>query len=210
VDIITDLMIMALPMWLIFGLKMSRSQKIGLCGVLGLGVVIIIFSFIRIIVTNTVGAQPEISWLALWSSIESSVAVIVACLASFKVLLSARRGTAYPSPVGAGYYGNVSSGRKQTGQRGSKMGTNKSSTSRVGHRDLTSATYDDEEMHDLGAKHGNPTITITGGRDARGKKYTDKPWDNDSESQEHIMTGDDIRVQTTWNIETESRMSHGG
>jgi hypothetical protein len=40
----------------------------------------------RVIVTDTQGVHPEISWLALWSVVESSVAVLVCCLASFKAM----------------------------------------------------------------------------------------------------------------------------
>ncbi len=205
-------LVMAIPMWLVFGLKMSLSQKLGLCAVLGLGVIIIVFSVVRIIVTNTIGRQPEITWLALWSSIESSVAVIVACLASFKVLFSANRGSSYPGGYGAsggGYRGNASSGRKDAGQRGSRYGSryasNKSSATRVGHRELTSGSFDDAEMQNLGTKNGHGNITITGGRDRdpRSRRYGEKEWDDDAESQQHIMNGDDIRVQTTWNVEPD-------
>lgn len=193
---------MALPLWLILGLKMSLQQKIGLVAVLSLGVIIIIFSVIRIIVTNTVGQQPEISWLALWSSIESSIAVIVACLASFKVLLSSKKSSSY-GPSGGQYpgqYGNMSNSRKAGGNRRSIMGTSKSGTTRVGHRELTSESYDDTEMNALGGKYGGGTITITGGKGPKVRKFGDKEWDDDQDSQQQILHGDDIRVQTTWNV----------
>ena len=191
---------MAIPIWLVFGLKMSLSQKLGLSGVLGLGVIIIIFSVIRIIVTNTAGRQPEISWLALWSSIESSVAVIVACLASFKVLLNSRKGSGYPGGYGAtrgGHHAQVSGGRKEAGNRSTRYGTNKSNAPRLGHRELSSASYEDSEMQNLGTKHGHGQATITAGREPRNKQFGEKEWDDDSESQQHIMHGDDIRAETT-------------
>lgn len=59
--------------------------------VLTVGVIIIAFSIARILVTDKHRKHPEITWLALWSSIESSVAVIVACMVSFKTLLSEQR-----------------------------------------------------------------------------------------------------------------------
>lgn len=192
---------MAIPLWLVIGLKMSTSQKVGLCGVLGLGAIIIVFSVIRIIVTNTTGRQPEISWLALWSSIESSVAVIVACLASFKVLLSARRGSGSYGTPGynqGGQYGNHSSGRPNDsrGPKSNRHGDTKGSL-RVAHRDLThgSAVYDDAaEMQNLGSKHGNGMAHIVGGKK--------KDRDDDAESQQHLRD-EDIRVQTSFTVEHE-------
>jgi hypothetical protein len=180
---------------------MSLQQKLGLIAVLSLGVIIIVFSVIRIIVTNTVGAQPEISWLALWSAIESSIAVIVACLASFKVLLSSKRGTGGYDPSGEHYggrYGNMSNGRKTTGNRKSMIGTNKSSGTKVAQRELTES-YDDTEMNNLGGRYGGGTIVI-GGKENRGRRFGEKEWDDDQDSQQQILHGDDIRVQTTWNV----------
>lgn len=83
--------VIAIPVWLCWQINISLKQKLGLYAVLCLGVVIIVFSVVRIIVTNVDGVHPEVSWLAMWSSIESSVAVIVACLASFKAILTHRQ-----------------------------------------------------------------------------------------------------------------------
>ncbi|KAK3648357.1 hypothetical protein LTR56_007474 [Elasticomyces elasticus] len=84
-------MIIALPIFIVARVQISALQKIALICVLGLGVIIVGFAVARIIVTDAQGVHPEISWLALWSSIESSVAVIVCCLASFKALFTAQR-----------------------------------------------------------------------------------------------------------------------
>ena len=142
--------------------------------------------------------------------------MIVACLASFKVLLSTRKGTSYPGASGAGdgaYGGNANSGRKEAGNRrsryGSRYASNKGSATRVGHRELTSGSYENAEMQNMSKKHGHANITITGGRDrdsrSRRLGYGEKDWDDDAESQQHIMHGDDIRVQTTWNVEPETQ-----
>lgn len=55
-----------------------------------MGVIIIIFSVVRVIVVGSDGMRPEPTWLATWSAIEASVAVIVACLSSFKAILTSR------------------------------------------------------------------------------------------------------------------------
>jgi hypothetical protein len=64
----------------------SLKQKFGLLAVMSLGVFIVGVAIARVIVTDTQGVHPEISWLALWSVVESSVAVLVCCLASFKAM----------------------------------------------------------------------------------------------------------------------------
>lgn len=105
-------------MWLCWQVRISLKQKIGLYSVLCLGVVIIVFSIVRIIVTNAEGIQPEVSWLALWSSIESSVAVIVACLASFKALLT-QRSRAKASQNSGGYQKHAQGTDSRSGAGGS-------------------------------------------------------------------------------------------
>ncbi|KAK3075664.1 hypothetical protein LTR53_000812 [Teratosphaeriaceae sp. CCFEE 6253] len=84
-------LVIAIPISIVARVQVSTLQKIALIAVLGLGVIIVGFAIARIIVTDTQGVHPEISWLALWSAIESSVAVIVCCLASFKSLFTAQR-----------------------------------------------------------------------------------------------------------------------
>jgi len=93
--------------------RISLKQKLGLYSALCLGAVIIVFSVVRIIVTNTDGVHPEVSWLALWSVIESSVAVVVACLTSFKALLVDRHRAQTNDHSGSGgrYYQRHGAGK---------------------------------------------------------------------------------------------------
>lgn len=103
VDIITDMcsqckqshdvlleadstIVIALPISIVARVKVSPKQKFSLLAVMSLGVFIIGVAIARVIVTDTQGVHPEISWLALWSVVESSVAVLVCCLASFKAM----------------------------------------------------------------------------------------------------------------------------
>ncbi|KFY94594.1 hypothetical protein V500_03147, partial [Pseudogymnoascus sp. VKM F-4518 (FW-2643)] len=77
--------VIALPWKLLWVVKRSRAEKIAIGSVAGLGVAIITFAIIRVIVTNTTHTHPELVWLALWSAIESSIAVIVVSLTSLRV-----------------------------------------------------------------------------------------------------------------------------
>ena len=80
-------LVMTIPWKLLWVVKLSRKEKLAIGSIVGLGIIIVVFAVIRIIVTNTTGTHPEVIWLALWSSIETSVAVVIVCLTSFKVFL---------------------------------------------------------------------------------------------------------------------------
>jgi hypothetical protein len=82
--------VIALPVSIVARVKVSTKQKFGLYAVLSLGLLIIGVAIARVIVTDTQGVHPEISWLALWSVVESSVAVFICCLASFKAMFTAQ------------------------------------------------------------------------------------------------------------------------
>ncbi|KAK8093854.1 hypothetical protein PG997_000539 [Apiospora hydei] len=75
VDVISDVLITCLPVYLTVGLQMSAGQKVGLVAVLSLGGIITVFALVRVVVTGDDATRlAEISWLALWSAVESSVA----------------------------------------------------------------------------------------------------------------------------------------
>ena len=105
--------VIAIPLYICYQVRISLKQKLGLYSALCLGAVIIVFSVVRIIVTNTDGIHPEVSWLALWSVIESSVAVFVACLTSFKALLVDRQRAQTNDHSGSGgrYYQRHGAGK---------------------------------------------------------------------------------------------------
>ncbi|KAI9790766.1 MAG: hypothetical protein M1833_001762 [Piccolia ochrophora] len=88
VDIITDAMIIGLPIHLLWKVRISLRQKFALGGIFCLGFLIIIFSMVRVILTNSKTTHTEVTWLDMWSSIEATVAVVVSCLASFKALFN--------------------------------------------------------------------------------------------------------------------------
>ena len=94
-DLITDAMIIALPLYLAFRVQLPLIEKLALAGIFSLGGVIMLFAIIRIAVTNQHNSHPETSWLNLWSQIETSVAVIISTLAPFKSLFTKRKKLSY-------------------------------------------------------------------------------------------------------------------
>ncbi|KAJ5436960.1 hypothetical protein N7445_007845 [Penicillium cf. griseofulvum] len=67
VDIITDLAIMILPIRLIWNLQMKPRQKLSIGGLFCFGW------------GDTANGVPAPSWLALWGTIEGSIAVMIGC-----------------------------------------------------------------------------------------------------------------------------------
>jgi hypothetical protein len=74
---------MLLPIGIIRNLQIPLARKIQIGGLFALGIFVIIASIVRVIqVGATTGASnttPSLTWLALWSIIESSVAIMVGC-----------------------------------------------------------------------------------------------------------------------------------
>ncbi|KAI8938476.1 hypothetical protein NX059_004368 [Plenodomus lindquistii] len=83
VDLSIDLLIMLLPIGLIRNLQMPLSRKIQIGALFSLGIVVMISSIIRVIqvgaTTERSNSTPSLTWLALWSVIESSIAIMVGC-----------------------------------------------------------------------------------------------------------------------------------
>lgn len=74
---------------------MPRSQKFGVRVLFGTGLVCILFATIRVVQigskTDGGSTQPDPAWLMLWTMLESSVAVIIACCPAFAALYRTTR-----------------------------------------------------------------------------------------------------------------------
>ncbi|KAF3181609.1 hypothetical protein TWF225_006650 [Orbilia oligospora] len=133
-DIATDISIMALPLRLLYGLKINRKQKFGLVLIFSLGLLCVIFAVIRG-VGSIVGDAIMPIWLGVWTQrygdlhtrwprkhkdpqtdanikphlfSESCVALIVACLPTLRTLLLSRSitGGSSDSPSNGYRYGS--------------------------------------------------------------------------------------------------------
>lgn len=78
---------MALPLFMIYGLQLRTSQKIVLGGALSLGFVVAIFDILRTVESLAAGT---FSGVALWSSLEVTIAVIVSSLPLYRVLITSK------------------------------------------------------------------------------------------------------------------------
>ena len=81
-NIITDVIIIGLALWMVWHLHTTRGQKAALSFIFGLGGFVVIVSSIRVYYIIQVG--PDFTWEytnpIIWSDIETSIAVICACL----------------------------------------------------------------------------------------------------------------------------------
>ncbi|KAL8933207.1 MAG: hypothetical protein Q9211_005906 [Gyalolechia sp. 1 TL-2023] len=79
---------MALGLRLLGKLRVSPQEKLALAAIFSVGLIKITFAVIRVVRIGASATHVNPIWLALWSMIEASVAVVVACLPSFKVLFA--------------------------------------------------------------------------------------------------------------------------
>ena len=70
-DILTDILIMIIPLVLVYKVKISTRQKLGLSGVFSLALVTIIIAIVRCV--QSITNQRELLFLAIWSTAESSI-----------------------------------------------------------------------------------------------------------------------------------------
>lgn len=71
VDIVTDLLIMAIPLRLVYKVRINKQEKMGLYIVFSLALVTITIAIIRAVQAAT--NQRELLFLAIWSTVESAV-----------------------------------------------------------------------------------------------------------------------------------------
>lgn len=86
IDVLTDVMILSIPTSLLWKVKISLRRKLALMGIFSLVIITMVFAIVRVAVISSESRQPDTSWSYMWSCIEQVIAIIVACLASFRTL----------------------------------------------------------------------------------------------------------------------------
>ncbi|CAN9248918.1 unnamed protein product [Alternaria alternata] len=88
VDILSDFMIMLLPIRLVWNLQMARAQKIAVVALFSSGFVVVTFATLRVVqvgIKTGNSTSPSPTWLAFWTIIESAVAICIGCCPAFAV-----------------------------------------------------------------------------------------------------------------------------
>ena len=96
---------MALPLSMVWGLRLRKSQKLLLAGIFSLGSVVAIFDILRTVESLDSGT---FSGVALWSSLEVTVAVIFGSLPLYRTLFSSKGRKNLVSHVSIGHYKTMS------------------------------------------------------------------------------------------------------
>ncbi|KAL6916666.1 hypothetical protein FSHL1_008114 [Fusarium sambucinum] len=96
VNLITNVVVLLIPVPEVLKLQMSREKKAGVFGILALGGLVCIASAVRIHYLSIFAREIDTTWhmgpVAIWSSFEPSIGIVSACLPSFKSLLRYLRG----------------------------------------------------------------------------------------------------------------------
>ncbi|CAL8574177.1 hypothetical protein XPA_000145 [Xanthoria parietina] len=92
-DVVTDVLIIIVPVNLLWKVKISLRQKVALGGIFSITVIIILFAIIRDVMVSSLSQLLDQTWLYLWSSVEQTVSIMVACLASSRALFTRSQGT---------------------------------------------------------------------------------------------------------------------
>ena len=176
VDVISDLLIMFLPIGLIWNLQRPLVQRIGMGILFGIGWTCIAMAIVRVVQIGSKAqssSTPSSSWLALWAIIESAVAVIVGCgpglYSTAKEVRTTRKAT-YGGSSGPRFgYGSNEGYRRQPSASAKfpetelkSFGSMPDSTSKRGHKKVTSMDVLDYGRSD--AASSQEELTIAPGR----------------------------------------------
>ncbi|RAL59087.1 hypothetical protein DID88_003567 [Monilinia fructigena] len=92
-DVLTDAFIIVLPISMLWGTQMKMKRKITFGIIFSLALITIIFAIVRTTVVSSLTRMPDTSWLYMWSAIETTIAIVVVCLASIRGLFSKEEST---------------------------------------------------------------------------------------------------------------------
>ncbi|KAK0507563.1 hypothetical protein JMJ35_010086 [Cladonia borealis] len=96
-NIVTDIVIIVIPLPLIWKLQLPRSQRLPLCGVFLTGAFVCLASFMRLVAIFRI-QDGDITWnyfsVSIWSAVEPSIGLVCACLPSmgylFKIIIGSK------------------------------------------------------------------------------------------------------------------------
>ncbi|KAF3400990.1 hypothetical protein DPV78_005095 [Talaromyces pinophilus] len=106
-DVISDFLIMAIPIKMLWGIQMRTKKKILLGVIFSLAIITVTFAIVRTTVVSGLTRMPDTSWLYMWSAIETTVALVVVSLASIRNLFTRSETVAQTPKYGAQESGSM-------------------------------------------------------------------------------------------------------
>ncbi|KAL8898007.1 MAG: hypothetical protein Q9207_006914 [Kuettlingeria erythrocarpa] len=93
-NIVTDILILAMPIPIVWSLHLDKSKKIGVCAVFLLGGFVCLTSIIRFLFLGTLGHGVDPTWdfvnAGIWTCVEPCIGIVSACLPIMGPLLRTR------------------------------------------------------------------------------------------------------------------------
>jgi hypothetical protein len=198
-NIITDVIILTLPLPTVWALKMSTPAKLGLTGVFLVGLIVSVIGIIRIVTLtqlDLMNLTGTMIWADFWSATEPNLAILCVSLPMLGSLWS----RCIATRRGASKLGYHSSENGTHGSAFSKLKNQNESTTDT-QIPLESIYAANQTVH-----YRSAATTDAAGRDREAATFTDKDKDSGSDValteqppyRTDPTTG--IRVQTKWSI----------
>ncbi|KAI0400452.1 hypothetical protein F4802DRAFT_584654 [Xylaria palmicola] len=124
-DVLTNFLIMLIPITLLWNVRIQRKKKIAIMGVFSLSLVTIAIAIARVAdigVTQKSNGLPDSTYLWFWSALQASLCIVVACSSAFRQLFTAseaRSKKAAWSPT-TSYYERLRSNFRSRGKKRNK------------------------------------------------------------------------------------------
>ncbi|KAK3402479.1 hypothetical protein B0T20DRAFT_485059, partial [Sordaria brevicollis] len=135
ISIVIDVWMLAIPLWCIRGLRMGVWKKMGVAGMFGIGMLVTIFSCIRLryltVFTETPNPTQALFDIDRWSTLEAASSIFCACMPTLRQMI----------------VNIVNLGKKRFGRRGSRSNDavgkeRSSSTVALGYNSRSSRSTD--------------------------------------------------------------------
>jgi len=173
-DILTDVMLICIPVRLLQQTRFKIREKVNIGIVLCLSIVIIVISLVRAISFGVIGTLDQV-WDEFWVQMESSISIIVVCMTAFRTLFvtsqsnqrnnnsprTGRNWKQYRSPWSreeSGYLPDIEPGAMMTGMRTVIRENGKTSLGGFGASDFPLKPMSQHSAVPLeGSEHMSPT-----------------------------------------------------
>ncbi|KAJ5894290.1 hypothetical protein N7495_005981 [Penicillium taxi] len=112
-NVLTDAIILFMPMHIVWNLPISRAQKLGLSGIFVVGLLTLIFDIIRLVALidlSTAGNDITYTQVnsSVWTCIEPAVGIVAACLSNMRPLFKVLHKKVWISNISRGGTDNTS------------------------------------------------------------------------------------------------------
>ncbi|MCJ1437073.1 hypothetical protein MMC27_006458 [Xylographa pallens] len=172
-DIVTDVFVVSFPIALLWRVRITLRQKVGLAMSLCLSLVMVITAITRISGINLDGGAVDIVWLAFWQQQECSIAVIMVSVSAFRsfFVVSASNHASLRKPKASTYWRNRLLQKRSAASSDTEKGVN--------------------ELPQI------PSATMTGMRTAIQGARGSRAWSNEPEPESPLLPQQDWRMQAT-------------